>query len=396
MKGGRRTSGQGVWRVFRQDIIQLLEGFQGILLVFVLPTVMLAIVGQLSELPPPYEVAVYGTPSGSLSQDVYDELLGVLGDVSSVELETQPDLALDPMGELRATSLDLLINLEGETPREWVMYTAEASRPRLASIRQFAAGLERVLRIIEDWYEEERDPDEPELLAEQTERWGNTLGALGSFTPRQLLAYYPTALDRTTDFAAGTLVLIVCFLPFVLAAPTFIREQEAHTLEVLLAAPGIGGRAVLLGKWLFVVAVCMAELLLLMVVIQSVYGIQIKPGFVGMVVLFLPAVVATAAQGLTFSILARAQSQVGMAAALYFLSITLLTGFLLPLEEASWIIRALSQLFPLTAVLPVFKSWAVGADPSGGYLGAMGLLVTQCVVYGAVTYSAMQYAMRRI
>ena len=277
------------------------------------------------------------------------------------------------------------------------MYTAEDSRPRLASIRQFVAGLERALRVIEGWARERRrNPDDPELLSEQTARWATELGALGSFTPRQLLAYYPTALDRTTDFAAGTLVLIVCFLPFVLAAPSFVRELESHTLEVLLAAPGIGGRAVLLGKWLFVAVVCMVELLLLMVVIQSVYGIQIKPGFVAMLGLFLPAVLATALMGLSFSILARAQAQVGMASALYFLAITLLTGFLLPLEEASILIRSLSQLFPLTPVLPVFKAWAVGADPGGDYLGALGLLVTQCVGYGALALGALRYSIKRI
>jgi hypothetical protein len=85
-----------------------------------------------------------------------------------------------------------------------------------------------------------------------------------------------------------------------------------------------------------------------------------------------------------------------MASALYFLAITLLTGFLLPLEEASIVIRGLSQLFPLTPVLPVFKAWAVGADPGIEYWSAMGLLVTQCVVYGALTFGAMRLAMRRI
>jgi len=389
-----RSCLKGTWRVFRQDVIQLLEGFHGILLVFVLPTVLLALVGQLSMLPPPVEVLVAGTPTAEY-RGAYDELIALLGDISTVNSDSQAGVALNPLDELQGRRLDLLINLEGEKPSDWVMYTAADSRLALASVKQFAAGIERALRIIEAWAGQE-EPDQDEALAEETRRWAAELGALGSFTPRQLLTYYPRALDRTTDFAAGTLVLIVCFLPFVLAAPALIREQEAHTLEVLLAAPGISWRTVLVGKCLFVVVVTLAELMLLMVVIQSVYGIQIKPGVLSMVGLFLPAVLATALLGLAVSALARAQAQVGMASALYFLAITLLTGFLLPLEESSVLIRGLSQLFPLTAVLPVFKSWAVGANPEPSYGTAMGLLLIQCLAYSALAFGSLRWAMKRM
>ena len=150
------------------------------------------------------------------------------------------------------------------------------------------------------------------------------------------------------------------------------------------------------GKWLFVVAVTLTELLLLMVVVQSVYGIQIKPGFLGMMGLFLPAVLATTLLGLAVSMLVRTQAQAGMASALYFLAITLLTGFLLPLEASSVLIRGLSQVFPLTAVMPVFKSWTLGADPGSAYGSALWLLLAQCVVYGAAALGALRYAMRRI
>jgi ABC-type multidrug transport system permease subunit len=385
---------RGTWRVFRQDLIQLVMGFYGILLVFILPSLMLGLVGQLSVQGPPFEVSVYGAPDPD-DPEVYDKFVALLEDISTVELDTRPEATLDPLNELRDGGLDLLINLEGEESREWVMYTAADSRRTLASVQQLAAGLERALRVI-DSLVARSNPDEVETLAEETLEWGTQVGALGSFTPRQLLAYYPIALDRTTDIVAGTLVLIICFLPFVLAAPLFIREQEAHTLEVLLAAPGIDGRGVLVGKWLFVVVVCMAELLLLMVLIQSVYGIQIKPGFMGIFGLFLPAVMATALLGLAVSALARAQAQVGMASALYFLAITLLTGFLLPLEASSVLIRGLSLLFPLTAVFPVFKSWAVGADPGGAYASALGLLLAQCVAYGALALGALRYAIRRM
>lgn len=409
MKSPRPSRFLGVWRVFLQDLVQLLEGFTGIVLVFILPPLLLGLVGQLSVVAPPFKVLVAGSPSDD-DREVYEELVALLGDISSVEAGTAANEAVDPLADLHTLGLDLIINLEGDAPEEWIMYTAAESRSRLASIRQFAAGLERALHVIEPWATEQARarravrqgsapaggaPAEPEGLAAETERWATELGALGSFTPRQMMAYYPRALDRTIDLASGTLVLIICFLPFVLAAPSFIREKEAHTLEVMLAAPGIDGRTILAGKCLFVLVVTFVELLLLVVVAESVYSIQVKSGFPAILLLFLPAILATAFLGLTVSALARAQAQIGQASALFFLAITLLTGFFVPLEEASLLIRGLSQLFPLTIVLPVFKAWTVGAQPSG-YALALGTAWVQCLVYSVLALAAVRLAIRRV
>ena len=396
MKNSRQSRFLGAWRVFLQDLVQLLEGLPGIVLVFILPPLLLGLVGQISVVAAPFQVLVAGSP-GDDDREVYEELVALLGDISSVEASTATNEAVDPLADLHTLGLDLIINLEGDEQEEWIMYTAAESRPRLASIRQFAAGLERALRVIGPWARERARAAqaEPEGLAEETERWATELGALGSFTPRRLMAYYPRALDRTIDLASGTLVLIICFLPFVLAVPSFIREKEAATLGVMLAAPGIDGRTILAGKCLFVLVVTFVELLLLVVVAESVYSIQVKSGFPAMLLLFLPAILATAFLGLTVSALARAQAQIGQASALFFLAITLLTGFFVPLEEASLLIRGLSQLFPLTIVLPVFKAWTVGAQPSG-YALALGTAWVQCLVYSVLALAAVRLAIRRV
>ena len=146
---------------------------------------------------------------------------------------------------------------------------------------------------------------------------------------------------------------------------------------------------------LFALVVTLVELLLLLVVAEAVYSIQLKAGFPSMLLLFLPAILATAFLGLTVSALARAQAQVGLASALFFLAIILLTGFFAPLEEASGLVRALSQLFPLTLLLPVFKAWTVGAQPSD-YAWAVSGLWVQCVVYGSLSIAAVRLAIRRV
>ena len=62
MKSRLVTWLKGHMRVFRQDLIQLLEGFHGLVLVFVLPTLLLGLVGQLSVQAPPFQIRISGTP----------------------------------------------------------------------------------------------------------------------------------------------------------------------------------------------------------------------------------------------------------------------------------------------------------------------------------------------
>ena len=191
MKSPGQSRLLGVWRVFVQDLFQLLESFSGIVLVFIVPPLLLGIVGQLSVVAPPFQVLVAGSPTEA-DREVYDELVALLGDLSTVRVGTSANESVDPLAELDSLRLDLLVNLEGDEPAEWIMYTAASTRSRLASVRQFAAGLERALGVIEDW-SAERDATEPEGIAAETDRWATELGALGSFTPRQMMVYYPRA-----------------------------------------------------------------------------------------------------------------------------------------------------------------------------------------------------------
>ena len=119
----------GIWRVLRKDLLQLLEGLRGILLVLVLPPLLLVLVGQLHVTSLPFSVLVAGTPI-EREQGVFREFLALLRDVSILEVSTDDEPALDPLAAINAGDLDLLINLEGRRPEEWVMYTAAVGRLR--------------------------------------------------------------------------------------------------------------------------------------------------------------------------------------------------------------------------------------------------------------------------
>jgi ABC-type multidrug transport system permease subunit len=366
----------GILRVFRKDLFELLDGFRGIVLVFVLPSLLILLVGQLQTRTDPLELLVAGR---STEGPAFDRFMDLLNEISLLRITTRPEPVVDPLRVLQDERLDLVLNIEGESRDQWRFYTAETHRVRLVSLRQLVAGLDRALRL--DEYEED-------LLTE--------LFVVGTLRPGRLTSYFPSASDRGPDLVARTLALILCFLPFVLAAPSWIREKQAHTLEVVLAAPSIGPTTVVVGKSLYAVLVTLFDFLLLLVLAQSVYFMQIKAGLAFMVVFLLPALLGSALLGLAISAIAKSHAQTMIVSALYFFGMTLLSGFLYPLGEASTVVRWLAHGFSLTFVQPVLKAWMSGVQPVPVISGTAAALWAQCALFAGLAALAVRHALRRI
>lgn len=370
----------GAFRIFRKDLFELLDGARGMLLVFVLPSVLLLLVGQIQTRTPPFRMLVAGEPG---DDRVFDRLVLLLGELSTVEVTTRQQTEIDPLTALRDGGFDLALNVEGESPDDWRIYTAETHRGRLAAVRRLVGGLSRALHLAT-----ESDNGLEDRLREFV--------AIGTVRPSRLTSYFPLAADPGTDLMAGTMALILCFLPFVLGSPGWIREKQAHTLEVLLAAPTVGPASLVVGKCLYAVLVTLFEFLLMVVLMQSVYGVQVKTGMPWIVLFLLPALLGSALLGLAVSAMVKSHAQSTIAAAVYFFGMSLLSGFFYPVEQASPIVQTLSTAFPLTFVRPLLKAWLVGAVSVGVSARDLGLLWLQCAVIALVAAAAVRGALRRI
>jgi len=383
----------GTLRVLRKDLLELLDGVRGILLVLVLPAVLLLLVGQLRVQSQPLQMLVAGEATGAEEKE-FEAFLQLLEEIAGLEIELRDSPVVDPLETTRHGGFDLLLNIEGDTSRDWVFYTAETNRLRFVSLEQFVAGLDRALRVLELAQGDFGDPGtefdaEIELLKAE-------IFALSAAASDRLVAYFPRAADRATDVVVRTAALILCFLPFVLAAPSLIREREAHTLEPLLAAPGIGPGAVMAGKALYALVVSLFNWLLMLVLVQSFYSLDVKSGLLQTTLFLLPALLSSALLGLAVSALARSQSQVIIAAALYFLGMTLFSGFLYPIEEASGTIQALSSLFSLTFVHPILTAWMLGAGAAALVSPETAALWAQVLVMGLGAVLAVRRSLRHI
>lgn len=381
-------------RLVGKDLFELLQSVRGIILVVVLPPVLLVLVGELYVRSIPFALLVAGQPDSNEAE--FARFVSLLDEVSIFETSKQEQAAVDPLAALNAGDFDLLVNVEGDRSEEWVIYSAEADRLRYLILQEIVAGMHRALRLMEMRLDEPPTSREAASFEDELQALAEELTLLGTYAPGRLVHYYPLASDATTDHVSNTMALIVCFLPFVLAAPSLTREKASHTLDVLLASPGIGPGTLFAGKGAFVVFVTSAEFLLMAVVAESVYAIQVKFAIWELVVVLFPAVLSATLFGIAYSALARSQAEATSVSALYFLAMTLLGGLFYSIEESSGLVQALSALFPATYVKPLLRAWTLGIEPVPDLVETASTLWLQVLVFGAIAWGAFRRTLRNI
>ncbi len=291
--------------------------------------------------------------------------------LSYVNVDCWPSAERDPLASISGEDVDLLLNIE-EGGR-WAIYLTETNPRRMAWLLDLAQGIRLAHADVAVQYK---------------------LSALGALPLRPARLYYPQSADKSLALLPMTFSLIVCFLAFIIAAPSLIRERELHTLEILLGAPGISGRTVLIGKALLPIGVSLFAGIVMLVVVQAVYGLYVKADVVLFFLFMVLPILSSTLLGLLVSALARSQVQTVMASAIYFFCLLLLSGFLFPTEAGATAIQLITRLFGLTYLLDPANAWFFGADPFRD-LPLMPLVI-QCLVYAALAGLTWRSQLRKI
>jgi len=347
----------GILRVLRKDLIEFLDGVRGVLLVLVLPPLALVVVGQLNVTAAPLRLLVV------TADDKGDATVTAkLDETAPFEItRRQAPVVLDPLRLLVESRADLLLDATAPKSSEWNVYTASTDPARFVTLRQLVGGVV---------------PWPPRATRGQG-----------------LRAYFPDVADPRLNLLPATVTLVLCLVPFVVAAPSLIGERENHTLDILLSARGIGAARLLAGKVLLPVALTLLNLAAMLVLVQLVYGVQVKAGLLAVLGLVLPAILASTFLGLAVSALARSQTQAMLSASIYFLVLLLFSGFIYPLDRATPLVRELAMLLPLTHILPAFRAWMFGGWGSVDPGLPMKFLLANALVY-ALFAGATFYRLR--
>lgn len=380
----------GTLRVLVKDLVELMQGWRGSALVFLVPPIALMLVGQLRTETDPVRLLV-AVNQDSLSQRQsrqLEELVRTLQEIASLQVTVRQQVLRDPLETLETEDFDLLLEVDDPT---WLLYTAETDTNQLPSLEQLAGGIERALALISS-----RSPRRTRALdvGEELDSLVENLAAAGLVT--RLRHYYPAIYNRGDELLPKTIALLLCFLPFVLTAPSLIRERQARTLEALLAAPPITPRALFWGRCGAAVSVTYFHFLAMLVLAQLMYGVLIKSGLPGVVLLITPAILSSTFLGIVVSTLARSQSQSFIWAAVYFLTLALFSDVLYPINESSWIIRGLSTFSPLTFIHGWLNAWMLGAGLGRNFVGLLLIVTAQALFFGGLAWWSFRRFLRRV
>jgi len=184
-------------------------------------------------------------------------------------------------------------------------------------------------------------------LALERIRWSPASGpGKGAVVPVPRLWYNPELKSR--DFLVpGILALLLMVMTTLLTSLAIVKEKEAGTLEQLIVTP-LRAREMILGKLLPFVVIGFIDVLLVVLVATLLFRIPVKGSLLLLFAFSGLFLLTTLGLGLLVSTLSRNQQQ-AMMTTLFFLMLpmTLLSGFVFPIENMPRPIQLLTYILPL-------------------------------------------------
>jgi hypothetical protein len=357
-----------VIRIFRKEITELC--FRPLLLVNLLLLSCLAVwvSGQLNIERPPIRVFLYTDGAEQTEVDKAQEALGQFPGIVVVPTEGTLD-----QNKMRSLGASLAIIRESEN---WVVLH------RMISLRQEEEN-NLVINLIASSVQSGRP-----WLADAATVKSATLGEVSR------LAAMPGRPEH--ELVPRTIALLVVFLPFAIAAQSYLREVMFRTLPTLILSQGGRWASLLTAKVIVSVWLSLSIFLFILLMIRPIFGISPKPGLLMELGAQGLASIVSASLGLLAAVAARSQSQLFISGAFYFLALVLISGFLFPLETAAPAIRFVSHASPLTFSGRLLEDWLFFGTPVHVFWRDLLFLGAQVIGSAILLSGAVWLAQRRI
>ncbi len=349
-----------IYRIFLRDIFSLFCNRKIIAFIFIVPPVLLILVGGLHIKSDDINIRVL--MQQDLTKNQREDIKNLFGFFGAVSLSFDEDDSKDPLNILKTSQLDLLV-IAGEDGL--IYYTAETDHDRLNYLRQQVAAIETV-----------REEGMEFLFTKETD----------DIAVNPLVVFFLPPHGRDLFAVPRLLAIFTCFFPFLLASGTIIQERDEHSLETLLVSLKSQWYKLILGKTLLPLFTGLFHFLLLTLIVQMVFGLYIKSGFSGILAVQTIAAISSLMIGLSISCIVSSQLYALTASAIYLLCLILLTGFIFPLDTASPMIQVLSHFFPLTFTLNSMESWIFSGYELRHHLAEMGFLSVQMLIYSVLAF----------
>jgi ABC-2 type transport system permease protein len=154
------------------------------------------------------------------------------------------------------------------------------------------------------------------------------------------------ALRSRIFLVPGLMVLILVMNAVMLTALTVAREYERGSMEQLFATP-VGKLEIILGKLLPYFFIGLCQVLLVITLGVGLFDVPVRGSLLLLFVIAAVFILAMLMQGLLISLITRNQVVAAQVAVLStFLPALLLSGFVFPVENMPWPLRALATVLP--------------------------------------------------
>jgi ABC-type multidrug transport system permease subunit len=414
-----------VGRLFMRDIIELSRSHGTLALVFVVPIVLLLLIGNLKVRDPVLRVAlVVDARAGGKSKPArVIQIESALKEIASLDVISWAANEENLREAAVRGEIDLVIVWENDG---WRFRTPLTNSYRIGFVQAVVQDLS--LSLLRNARSDEQIGG-LERLALQLEPEPVPAGAGGSGSPareptlqapvpppalhtveqmmqevrdealiptpflrawmaNRLEFFFPAGSQADRSLVPGFIALITVFLSFLLASGSLVREREAGTLETLIIVAGRNWARVAVAKLLTPIFVAMLAMALLLVAAQTAFGIGVKPGMLSALGVQLLAASVSALFGLVISTIVKSPQDGYTMASAYLVACILITGLIYPVEQAASAVAAVSYLFPLTLSAPPLENWMLkGANASVESWRWVGLAVQLAVALVLSTWA---------
>jgi ABC-2 type transport system permease protein len=183
-------------------------------------------------------------------------------------------------------------------------------------------------------------------IARNRAMMAEVLGATPDLLEARVRAMFNPGMRSALFLVPGLIATIQAMMAVLLTALTVAREWERGTMEQLFATP-VGRTEIVLGKLMPYFGVGMLQILLILAAGTWLFGVPIRGPVVLVVAISCLFLFATLAQGLLISVATKNQQVATQGAAVSsMLPATLLSGFIMPIDNMPAPLQALTRIIP--------------------------------------------------
>lgn len=207
---------------------------------------------------------------------------------------------------------------------------------------------------------------------------------------RELLAV-GKANPVVSMYAAGIAVMFLLFSA-VGSAGSLLEEEETQTLERLLNSR-LGLTRLLIGKWLLIVFIGVAQLVVMFAWAQAAFGVNLLAHLSGFAVMAVATAAAAASLALALATLCRSRAQLNAVAIIVILTMSALGGSMVPRYAMSETMQDVGRItFNAWALDGFMKVFWRGLGPADLFPEVAVLTGTAAALFGLARLLARRWA----